>query len=492
MVVMVEENSEDGEADVAEMANTLCSPNVIVEVEVVKRFGVLYDAPIVKLKNPVSMLMGGLKPEVGTLMRMFQATTLSETYRLARMQEATNTILKPRMGAHKPYRLTQRELEEKRAKGQCFYYDQKYALGETLKRKGKVVVGNDPELRKELVQHFYDKAIGGHYRDHWLPKLLGYDYEIVYKNGSENVVADALLRMDSSGELLQISISSVSSGVWDKVKDSKTLKRKGKVVVGNDPELRKEIVQHFYDKAIGGHYRDHTEVVNRSLGCYMRCMCGEKPKEWVKWLPLAEFWYNTNYHTSTKTTPYEAVYCQTPPIYVPYIPGDSRVEKVDRTLQAREKAIKVLKFHLKSKAMTTPVKSNSVGQSSGYVTRKGAHKPYRLTQRELQEKTAMGQCFYCDKNTHNFLDIHTAKKLGCRLAKTIPMQVLVANGEVVKRFGVLYDDPIVELKNLKQTRSVQTYQEALLNRVDLPELVALLAQVGPLYSTKPLDRFELI
>ncbi|GJU05605.1 retrotransposable element Tf2 [Tanacetum coccineum] len=69
--------------------------------------------------------------------------------------------------------------------------------------------------------------------------------------------------------------------------------------------------------------------------------------EWVKWLPLAEFWYNTNYHTSTETTPYEAVYCQTPPIHVPYIPRDSRVEEVDRTLQAREKTIKVLKFHLK-------------------------------------------------------------------------------------------------------------------------------------------------
>ncbi|GKB30396.1 putative mitochondrial protein [Tanacetum coccineum] len=126
------------------------------EVEVVKRFGVLYDDPIVELKNlkqtgsvqtyqeafeallnrvdlpelvAVSMFMGGLKPEVGTPMRMFQATTLSESYGLARMQEATNTILKPRNEVHKPYRPTQRELEEKWAKGQCFYYDQKYALG---------------------------------------------------------------------------------------------------------------------------------------------------------------------------------------------------------------------------------------------------------------------------------------------------------------------------------------------------------------------------
>nr|GEW32340.1 hypothetical protein [Tanacetum cinerariifolium] len=104
----------------------------------------------------------------------------------------------------------------------------------------------------------------------WLPKLLGYDYAIVYKKGSDNVVANALSIMDSSRELLQIYVSSVSSGVWDKVKDSwkndldtqnlikslehnsykgnkyswtgGILKRKGKVVVGNDLELRNEAV----------------------------------------------------------------------------------------------------------------------------------------------------------------------------------------------------------------------------------------------------------
>ncbi|GJY44389.1 reverse transcriptase [Tanacetum coccineum] len=86
-----------------------------------------------------------------------------------------------------------------------------------------------------------------------------------------------------------------------------------------------------------------TEVVNRCLGC----MCGEKPKEWVKWLPLAEFWYNTNFHSAINTTPYETVYCQTPPIHIPYVPGDSRVESVDRTLQSREEAINMLNFYMK-------------------------------------------------------------------------------------------------------------------------------------------------
>ncbi|GJT54197.1 putative mitochondrial protein [Tanacetum coccineum] len=97
------------------------------EVEVVKRFGVLYDDPIMELKNlkqtgsvqnyqeafeallnrvdlpepiAVSMFIGGLKPEVGTPMRMFQANNLCGSYQLARMQEATNTILKPRYNTH--------------------------------------------------------------------------------------------------------------------------------------------------------------------------------------------------------------------------------------------------------------------------------------------------------------------------------------------------------------------------------------------------------
>ncbi|GJU05070.1 retrotransposable element Tf2 [Tanacetum coccineum] len=75
-------------------------------------------------------------------------------------------------------------------------------------------------------------------------------------------------------------------------------------------------------------------------------MSGEKPKEWVKWLPLAEFWYNTNFHTAISTTPYEALYFQTPPIHIPYVSGESKVESVDRTLRIRESVMQMLKFHL--------------------------------------------------------------------------------------------------------------------------------------------------
>ncbi|GKE88964.1 retrotransposable element Tf2 [Tanacetum coccineum] len=77
-------------------------------------------------------------------------------------------------------------------------------------------------------------------------------------------------------------------------------------------------------------------------------MCDESPKEWCKWLSLAEWWYNTNYHTSLNTTPYEILYGQKPPIHIPYVSGESKVDSVDRTLTAREEVIGLLKFYLKS------------------------------------------------------------------------------------------------------------------------------------------------
>lgn len=89
-----------------------------------------------------------------------------------------------------------------------------------------------------------------------------------------------------------------------------------------------------------------TEVLNKCLEGYLRCMVGEKPSTWVSWLPLAEWWYNTTYHSAIRTTPYEALYGQTPPLHLPYISGATLVASVDRTLQNREAMRKVLKFHL--------------------------------------------------------------------------------------------------------------------------------------------------
>lgn len=76
-------------------------------------------------------------------------------------------------------------------------------------------------------------------------------------------------------------------------------------------------------------------------------MTGEKPQDWVNWLLLAEWWYNSYYHTVICITPYEALYGQPSSNHFPYLAGTSMVVVVDRSLQHREAAIKLLKFHLK-------------------------------------------------------------------------------------------------------------------------------------------------
>ncbi|GJX69778.1 retrotransposable element Tf2 [Tanacetum coccineum] len=356
-----------------------------------------------------------------------------------------------------------------------------YGIGVVLQQKGHLIAF----LSKTLAPR-HQSLITTPFQSKWLLKLLGFDYEIEYKQGKDNVVADALSRIQREGELLSIltalpsnefmeAISAmwttdpVLSGIVKDMQDGSLvtskytwqndqLKRKKRWMVGPDEQLRTRMVSHFHTLAVGGHNgvqatfkrlssffywkcmrkmvketartcdgkstvlvvvdrlskqahfiavthsytakviaqlfldniyklyglpktivgdRDkvfmslfwqslfkmlkvglkfstayhpqtdgQTEVVNKCLKGYLRCMTGESPKDWVQWLPLAAYWYNTNYHSATNTTPFEVVYGQPPPLHIPYMSKDSKVELVDRTLTAREKTIDMLKFNL--------------------------------------------------------------------------------------------------------------------------------------------------
>ena len=43
-----------------------------------------------------------------------------------------------------------------------------------------------------------------------------------------------------------------------------------------------------------------NEIANTCLEGYIRCFVWDKQTQWVKWLTLAEWWYNTSFHTRQK------------------------------------------------------------------------------------------------------------------------------------------------------------------------------------------------
>jgi hypothetical protein len=51
-----------------------------------------------------------------------------------------------------------------------------------------------------------------------------------------------------------------------------------------------------------------TKHVNPCLETYLRCFVHACPSKWLKWLSLAEFWYNTSCHSALDTSSFEVLY----------------------------------------------------------------------------------------------------------------------------------------------------------------------------------------
>jgi hypothetical protein len=86
-----------------------------------------------------------------------------------------------------------------------------------------------------------------------------------------------------------------------------------------------------------------TERVNQCLENYLRCMCFTSPKRWHHWLSLAEWWYNTSFHTSLQSTPFQALYGFKPPMVGEVINVDCPDLSVQEQLRNRQVAQQVIK-----------------------------------------------------------------------------------------------------------------------------------------------------
>lgn len=68
---------------------------------------------------------------------------------------------------------------------------------------------------------------------------------------------------------------------------------------------------------------------------------------WGNYLSLAEWWYNTNWHSATKISPFEALYGYPPPLLALGSAPKSVVESVNVFLRDRQTALVQLKANLK-------------------------------------------------------------------------------------------------------------------------------------------------
>ena len=73
---------------------------------------------------------------------------------------------------------------------------------------------------------------------------------------------------------------------------------------------------------------------------YLRCFASYQPKHWSTWIPWAEFWYNTSFHSSTRATPFEIVYGQPPPTIIHYQRGETMVESTAQNLVDRDEVLR--------------------------------------------------------------------------------------------------------------------------------------------------------
>nr|KAJ0228165.1 hypothetical protein LSAT_V11C100046520 [Lactuca sativa] len=89
-----------------------------------------------------------------------------------------------------------------------------------------------------------------------------------------------------------------------------------------------------------------TEIVNKSVEMYLRCFIHGKPRSWSQWLPWAEFWHNTAYHTASKITPFKALYGRDPPRVIRVQQGQTGVLAVEEQLLERDATLDDLKGHL--------------------------------------------------------------------------------------------------------------------------------------------------
>jgi hypothetical protein len=82
-----------------------------------------------------------------------------------------------------------------------------------------------------------------------------------------------------------------------------------------------------------------SEVVNKVIVMYLRCVTDDRTRAWVNWLSWAEYCYNTSFHTALRATPFEVVHERPPQPILLYRLGSASTKAADDLLRSHDEVL---------------------------------------------------------------------------------------------------------------------------------------------------------
>ncbi|XP_058755573.1 uncharacterized protein LOC131628770 [Vicia villosa] len=140
-----------------------------------------------------------------------------------------------------------------------------------------------------------------------------------------------------------------------------------------------------------------TEVVNRSVETYLRCFAGEHPRTWHKFLHLAEYWYNTTFHSAIQMSPFKALYGRDPPNILDYVKQTVSDGTLELTLQQHQQILSELKIHLKKSRIAMEKQANTKRRNVTFVEGDWVLlklQPYRQTTVQHRSSQKLAQRYF--------------------------------------------------------------------------------------------------
>ncbi|GJW61762.1 ty3-gypsy retrotransposon protein [Tanacetum coccineum] len=236
-----------------------------------------------------------------------------------------------------------------RMKMAATYQKELYAIVEAVYKWRQYLIGRrflirtDHKSIKELMQQVIQTPV----QQQYVRKLMGFNFDIEYKPGTTNIVADALSRMHSEDDLEAAAFMSLTrpiSGLLESLKEEhRTLEevsvliqrlQQGEVIegfrvqdgllifqdryyVGLQSKLKLPLLKEFHETRSAGHYKDTTRLTGGLL-------------------TLPDFLRRYG----------RALYGKLPPSLIPYPSGKSKLVALDDMLVERDMLIRHLKDNL--------------------------------------------------------------------------------------------------------------------------------------------------